>query len=101
MSAQTPNPGPVSRYVAGLDLRIDGIDVERRLLRLRNPTVGEVGAPMPVAELGPERGFYVRRQQTAELEIDTPVAPGTHRVELRISLAGVTDTELVESVAFR
>jgi hypothetical protein len=94
------NPGPVSRYVSGLDLRIDGVDVERRRLRLRNPTVGEVGVPIPVAELGPERGFYVRRQQTAELEIGTPVAPGAHRIELRISLAGVTDSELAESVDF-
>jgi creatinine amidohydrolase len=95
------NPGPVSRYVSGLDLRIDGVDIERRLLRLRNPTIGEVGVPIPVGELGPERGFYVRRQQTAELEIGTPVAPGAHRTELRISLAGVTDSELAESVDFR
>ena len=54
-----------------------------------NPTVGETGEPFPVASLGPEHGFYVRRQQTAELHLSPPVAPGPHVVELVADLAGV------------
>jgi creatinine amidohydrolase len=94
------NPGPVSRYIAGLDLRIDGATVERGDMTLVNPTVGEVGARVPVGDLGPERGFYVRRLQTAELHLPVAVDPGPHAIELRLSMAGVTDTSLAETVQF-
>ena len=94
------NPGPVSRYLAGLDLRIDGTELDRGGLSLQNPTVGETGLAVSAADLGPERGFYVRRQQTAELRLPIAVARGPHAVELRLLLAGVTNILLTESVEF-
>jgi creatinine amidohydrolase len=94
------NLGAVSRYLTGLRLMIDGAHVPNDGLMLRNPTVGETGIPIAAADLGPERGFYVRRQQTAELTLAIPVAPGTHDVELTVGLAGVTDAPYVEPVAF-
>lgn len=94
------NPAPVSRYLAGLDLRIDGRTVERGGMTLVNTTPGEVGAPLTVSDLGPERGFYVRRLQTAELRLPIAVQPGPHAIELRLSLAGVTDASFAEPVIF-
>jgi hypothetical protein len=94
------NPGAVSRYLTGLRLMIDGAPVPKDGLTLHNPTVGETGIPIAAADLGPERGFYVRRQQTAELTLSIPVSPGTHDVELIVGLAGVTDASYAEPVAF-
>jgi creatinine amidohydrolase len=94
------NPGAVSRYLSGLRLRIDGVDVPVDGLVLMNPTVGETGVPFPVGELGPEYGFYVRRQQTAQLRLPATVAAGDHRVELSVELAGVTSDRYVETVHF-
>ncbi len=94
------NPAPVSRYLAGLDLRIDGLVIQPDGMTLVNPTVGEVGVPLPVDALGPERGFYVRRMQTAELRLPVAFEPGPHAVELRVSLAGVTDATFAETVTF-
>jgi creatinine amidohydrolase len=94
------NPAPVSRYLAGVDLRIDGGAVAPGAMTLVNATVGEVGMPLPVSELGPERGFYIRRLQIAELRLPMAVTPGSHAVELRVSLAGVTDDTYAETVTF-
>lgn len=94
------NPGPVSRYLSGLDLRVDGTAIAGEGLSLVNPTIGEVGMPTAVADLGPERGFYVRRQQTAELRLPAGIPAGRHEVELGLSLAGVTDVTLRQTVAF-
>jgi creatinine amidohydrolase len=94
------NPAPVSRYLSGLDLRIDGTIVEPGGMTLVNATVGEVGIPLPVMQLAPEQGFYVRRRQTAELRLPVPVEPGPHGIELRLSLAGVTDVTYAETVTF-
>ena len=94
------NPAPVSRYLAGLDLRIDGTPVEASGLSLVNRTAGEVAIPRSVADLGPERGFYVRRLQTAELWLPVAVVPGPHRIDLGLSLAGVADVSFSETVDF-
>jgi creatinine amidohydrolase len=94
------NPGAVSRYLSGARLRLDGADVPADGLVLVNTTVGETGVPFPVGELGPERGFYVRRQQTAELRLPFAVAAGDHAVELVVQLAGVTDDRFAETVRF-
>jgi hypothetical protein len=94
------NSGDVSRYLTSLEVRLDGDPVDPAAMRLRNPTVGEAGAPVPVAELGPEAGFYVRRQQQAELTLPASVEPGRHRVELRVGLAGVAEQRLDEVVPF-
>jgi len=94
------NSGAVSRYLSGLRLRLDGLDVPIEGLFLLNPTVGETGIPIAAAALGPERGFYVRRQQTAELHLPLAVPTGSHRIELMVQLAGVTDDAYDEMVRF-
>lgn len=94
------NPAPVSRYVTGLDLRLDGVVLPTTDLALRNPAPGEVGTWIPVASLEPERGFYIRRLQTAELRLPGVVNPGAHEVHLTVSLAGVATTVLDGPVAF-
>ncbi len=94
------NPGAVSRYLSGARLRLDGVDVPAAGLTLLNPTVGETGLPIVVADLGPERGFYVRRQQTAELRLPVAVDAGPHEVVLLVGLAGVTEDRYAETVRF-
>ena len=78
----------------------DGEPVPADGLSLINPTPGETGIPIAAADLGPERGFYVRRLQTAEIRLPRPVAPGMHEVDLTIGLAGVTEARFVETVDF-
>jgi creatinine amidohydrolase len=95
------NPGPVSRYLSGLDVRLDGARVASDGISLVNLTPGETGIPIVATELGPERGFYVRRLQIAEVRLPGTVAPGAHEVDLRLDLAGVTDATFAETVDFR
>jgi creatinine amidohydrolase len=95
------NPGPVSRYLSGLRLELDGRPVAGDGISLVNPTVGETGIAVRAEDLGPERGFYVRRLQTAEVRLPMSVVAGAHRVRLVLSLAGVTETLLDETVDFR
>jgi hypothetical protein len=94
------NPAPVSRYLAGLDLRIDEVEVPRTGVTLVNASPGEIGEAVAAADLGPEHGFYVRRLQTAELHLSTSVAPGPHAVDLRLCLGGVTDATYSGTVDF-
>jgi hypothetical protein len=70
-------------------------------LTLLNPTVGETGLPIAVADLGPERGFYVRRQQTVKLQLPVAVDAGPHEVVLLVELAGVTEDRYSGTVHFR
>jgi creatinine amidohydrolase len=95
------NPAPVSRYLSGIRVRIDGASIPTDRMSLVNPTPGETGIAISAADLGPERGFYVRRLQTAEIRLPTAIAPGPHAVELVLNLAGVTDTAYAESIDFR
>ena len=94
------NPGPVSRYLTSVGVNLDGVDMPADGLELRNPTAGETGIPLAAVHLGPERGFYVRRLQTAELRLPVAVAPGDHGVALQVGLAGVTERTFHQSVAF-
>lgn len=94
------NPGAVSRYLSGAHLRLDGVAVPAAGLTLQNPTVGETGLPIAVAELEPERGFYIRRQQTAELRLPVALDAGPHEVDLVVGLAGVTEDRYFETVHF-
>lgn len=95
------NPAPVSRYLSGLRLRLDDAPIRDDAVTLLNATVGETGVPVPASDLGPERGFYVRRLQTAELRLPGSVAAGPHAVDLVLNLAGVVDAEYRATVAFR
>jgi creatinine amidohydrolase len=94
------NPAAVSRYLSGLELWIDGASVPTAGLSLLNTTVGEAGVALPVTELGPERGFYVRRMQTAELHLPVDVSPGPHEITLRLSFAGVSEATYTETIDF-
>ena len=94
------NPAPVSRYISGASVALDGTELPGHGLTLVNPTVGETGELFPAPSLGPEHGFYIRRLQTAELRLPGPVARGHHSVELVLGLAGVTDAAYSEPVEF-
>jgi creatinine amidohydrolase len=94
------NPAPVSRYLTGLALELDGTPVGPAGVMLRNPTPGEAGVPVPADALAPESGFYVRRAQAAEASLPVAVEPGRHRVTARLGLAGVTEQRLDTVVAF-
>jgi creatinine amidohydrolase len=93
------NTGPVSRYLSSIRVRIDAVDVLASDVALRNPTPGELGIAVRGDSLDAEHGFYVRRGQTAEITVPVSLAPGPHEVELRLGLAGVTETVLAGSVA--
>jgi hypothetical protein len=93
------NPGPVSRYLTGLAVGIDGDPVDPAGVTLVNPTVGETGVPFPITTLGSEHGFYVRRQQVAEIRLPVRLVPGVHRVELAVGLAGVATTSIVTELS--
>jgi hypothetical protein len=55
---------------------------------------------LPASTLGAEHGFYVRRQQTAELRLPIAVTPGSHRLDIRLGLAGVSETRESRSIEF-
>src|SRR5829696_1749681 len=95
------NPGPVSRYLSSILVRVDGSEVPRQKLVLRNRTVGESGVSIRGDELGAERGFYVRRNQTAEITLPAVLTPGHHEVELVLGLAGVAERVLAGPVTAR
>jgi creatinine amidohydrolase len=94
------NPGPVSRYLSSFRLRLDGAEVHAAAVSLRNPTPGETGIPVRGDLLGAERGFYVRRNQTAEATLPGRIEPGEHDVELVLGLAGVTEAAFSQRVTF-
>jgi creatinine amidohydrolase len=94
------NPGPVSRYLTSIELTIDGERVAADRLSLLNPTPGEAGVPLKGNELGPESGFYVRRQQSAEIRLPMSMAPGSRQISLTFGLAGVTTTTLSDELTF-
>jgi creatinine amidohydrolase len=94
------NPAPVSRYVSGARVTLDGTELPGEGLVFVNPAVAETGEPMPAASLGREQGFYIRRLQTAELRLPVAVPAGRHEVGLRLGLAGVTEAAYSETVEF-
>jgi creatinine amidohydrolase len=93
------NDGPVSRYLTWLGLRLDGAEIPPDRIALVNPTPGEPPRPVSAAALGPESGFYVRRGQTAQVRLADGLAPGPHRIELTLGLAGVSEARLIADVA--
>jgi creatinine amidohydrolase len=77
------NPGRASRFLTALRVTVDG--APQRGLTLLNDSPGETGVPVPADALGPERGFYLRRGQTARVE---GVAAGA-ALDVQIGLAGL------------
>jgi creatinine amidohydrolase len=95
------NPGRSSRYLSALGVSIDGASVDPGTLLLVNASPGESGAQLRASELGPERGFYLRRGQEATITLGTaPVRAGMHRVQAELGLAGVTSLVLDADVDF-
>lgn len=95
------NPGRASRYVSSLDVEIDGRPLGPAGVTLVNTSPGETGRPLAAADLGPERGFYVRRGQTATVRLGVPLAAGARAVRTRIGLGGVAEATLAADVEFR
>lgn len=94
------NAAPVSRYLSGIRVTLDDRELPADEMSLINPTPGEVGRPFLASSLGPEHGFYVRRQQTAELRLPVAVAKGSHRLDMTLELAGVTEARESRSIDF-
>jgi creatinine amidohydrolase len=94
------NTAPVSRYLSGIEVTLDERELPAEEMTLLNSTAGEVGRLEAASGLGPEHGFYVRRQQTAELRLPVVVAPGRHRLDIRFELAGVSETRQSRSIDF-
>jgi hypothetical protein len=81
------NPGPVSRYLTAIDVSVDGHRFDAASIGLRNQTPGEAGVLMRADGLGPEAGFYVRRQQSADIRLPIEVAAGW-RLDARGAIHG-------------
>jgi creatinine amidohydrolase len=95
------NPGRASRYVSGVRIAVDGRTVDPGAVVLVNRSVGETGLPMRASELSPERGFYVRRGQTASVLLEGVAAsPGRRDVRVELELGGVTTLALDEQLEF-
>jgi creatinine amidohydrolase len=92
------NPGRSSRFLTGLAIELDGEMLAG--VELANDNPGE-GTRALASALGPEAGFYVRREQTALAMLPRAVATGPHRVTLRVGLGGVTEESLDRVVEFR
>jgi creatinine amidohydrolase len=95
------NPGRASRYLSSLSVEIDGTAIERADMALVNSSVGESGVAVAAERLDAEHGFYVRREQTAEIVISgLTLQPGPHHVRAELGLGGVTALMLDEHVEF-
>lgn len=95
------NPGRASRYLSALRIDVDGAHVDGREIALVNESPGEAGALTRASDLGPERGFYVRRGQEAAITLGgIELAPGIHRVRAELGLGGVASLVLDEAVEF-
>jgi creatinine amidohydrolase len=95
------NPGRASRYVSGVRVAVDGRSVEAGAVVLVNRSPGETGVPVRASELSPERGFYVRRGQTATVTLEGVAAEaGPCEVRLELELGGVTTLTLDERLEF-
>ncbi len=77
------NPGAVSRYLTSVRVNVDGAPLDPVGQRLSNPAPGEAGVPVAVDSLGTESGFYVRRGQSALLQLADPLPTGRHRLDRR------------------
>jgi creatinine amidohydrolase len=93
------NSGRSSRYVSAFTVSVDGSQLPEAVLV--NDAPGETGMPVRASELGPERGFYLRRGQEARVALDgLALRPGRHHVRAELGLGGVTSVILDEDVDF-
>jgi creatinine amidohydrolase len=84
------NPGRASRYLSALAVDVGGERVDPARVVLVNAAPGETGIPVTASALGPESGFYIRRGQTARVELPGAVARGA-AVRLTVGLGGVDE----------
>jgi creatinine amidohydrolase len=95
------NPGGSSRYVSSLEVELDGAALDPSHVVLVNRSEGETGVPVRAADLDAEHGFYVRRGQTASVELGGLAVPaGPHPVALTLGLGGVETRVLDRTVDF-
>lgn len=88
-SLELHNPGRASRFITGItDVKIDGAGVAPAAVHLTNAASGETGRRMCAGDLGPEAGLYLRRDQSATIELPPGTAPGT-AVSMSVELGGV------------
>lgn len=85
------NPHDQSKYVtAVMGATWDEEPVDPAPFVLVNPSVGETGTERTVGNLDPLSGFYVRRNQTCRLLMNSVRGDlGPHRLALELELAGV------------
>ncbi len=91
------NPGRSSRYLTSLALDVDGERVDASAVTLENTSPGETGVPVRCDSLGAESGLYLRRGQSATVEL-AAAADRARRRRLRaeVGLGGVT-TDVLET----
>jgi creatinine amidohydrolase len=92
------NPGPVSRYLTQVRLHVDGQTLDPASVILVNSTAGEAGVPVTSDTLGAESGFYIRREQAAEVRTGAGAGRAAGHVELDIGLGGVATTRLTATI---
>jgi len=91
------NPGRASRYLSALDVQLDGTRVDPAAVTLVNDSPGETGVPVPGDRLAPESGFYVRRGQTATIDLGRPI-PADAALRVTVGLAGVTSQTIEQGL---
>lgn len=87
------NPGRASRCLSALAVELDDRRLDPSRVVLRNPSPGETGVRVAAADLGPESGFYVRREQTVDIDLPARAEAGA-RLRLALGLAGVEELVL-------
>lgn len=93
------NEGRASRYLSSVSVEVDGRRLDPAALTLVNRSLGETGVPVSGAAVDAEHGFYVRRGQTATIELGgIDLAPGDHTVRLELGLGGVDALVLDETL---
>jgi creatinine amidohydrolase len=91
------NAGRASRYLSALDVELDGVRIDPAAVTLVNDSPGETGVPMRAEGLAPESGFYVRRGQTATIDLGCTV-PADATLRVTVGLAGVTSLTIEQGL---
>lgn len=95
------NEGRASRYLSSVEVAVDGAPVPAGRITLVNRNPGETGVPVRANAVDAEHGFYVRRAQTASIELGgLEMGPGEHEIEVALGLGGVARAVVRDRLAF-